>query len=149
MRYATTAILTALCTIPLACAEPEPTPREHVEELLDEYILERNHLEFIFCDCWEEAGYDSRSECDSDSFYIGPSQSRCIKDAYGQDLESSRIYLECLVPLEREFTACFDSRLECRDDDSVQPCVDDYFVGLDDCIELPTSIDRALDACFD
>lgn len=149
MRHAATAILTALCIVPLACAEPEPDPRAHVEDLLDEYILELNHQEFIFCDCWEEAGYGSRSDCESDSFYIGPSQSRCIKDAYEQDLESSRNYLECIVPLEREFTACFDSRLDCRDDDSVEPCVDDYFVGREACIELPTAIDRDLEGCFD
>lgn len=149
--HLTAALLAIACFVPLACgeseAESEADARAHVDDLLDELVLELNHQEYIYCDCWQEYDYTSRSECES--FFIGPSQSRCMKDAFAEDLEASRIYLECYVPLEREYTACIDSRLECHDDASTDPCGQDYSVGSDECVDLPTAVERNLDGCFE
>ena len=143
MKHPTMALLAILTTTPFACTEDDP--QTQVEDLLDELIVELNRQEAISCDCWEQYGYESRSDCES--FNIGPSQSRCMKDAYAEDIESGRLYLECYLPLEREYTACMDSRLACDDESSTDPCADDYDVGSEGCIELPTAIERDLAAC--
>jgi hypothetical protein len=73
---------------------------------------------------------------------------RCIKDAYAEDPDAAIDYLECVVPLEREYTACIEQRLECTDLSAGDPCGDDYAVGMDTCIQLPRTNTRDLAICL-
>lgn len=128
----------------LGCSKEEP-----VSEIVDDVIAELNEQISIICDCHTELGYASASECETDFGYIGPSQRRCVIDAYGQDEEAARDYLECIRPLEKEYTACANTRLDCSDFTTLEACDTDYSVGLDQCITLPESIERDLEACFE
>jgi len=143
--------LSLLCLLAPGCATQDDgdEPQEHVSQLVDQEVDELQSQVDVICDCWNDWGLESRSSCEVDALAIGPSQVRCMKNAYAQDPEISIDYLECIVPLEREYTTCINQRLECYDVDSADPCYDDYLVGLDDCIGLPTNITRDLDACFE
>lgn len=142
--------LSALVLLPaLACTVEEAAPEERVGSLVDQQVEEINEQSEVFCDCWEDYGYRSRSECNDDAFVLGPSQVRCIKDAYAQDPQVAVDYLECIVPLEQEYTACVNQRLECSDGLSTDPCGEDFSVGHDNCIGLPSAITRDLDTCFE
>jgi hypothetical protein len=129
----------------LACAEKEAP----VSELVDAVVDELNSQVTIACDCYAEAGYASASECETDLGFIGPSQRRCVIEAYQEDEAAARSYLECLHPLEVEYTACTDERLDCSDFTSADVCGTDYSVGFEECIQLPQSVIRDLEACFE
>lgn len=116
-------------------------------DYVDDIIAETNAQVEVVCDCFEQLGHESRGECEDARGFIGPSRERCIKDAYADDEAASQAYLECIVPLEREFTACLDMRVTCDDVNSAQPCIDDYDIGARDCIQLPANVERELDAC--
>ena len=126
-----------------ACAKEEP-----ISDLVDKVIDELKAQATIICDCHEQLGYASISECETAYGYIGPAQRRCVIEAYQQDESAARDYAECVTPLEQEYTACANMRLDCSDLTSLDPCGDDYQVGLDQCIQLPQSIVRDLEACF-
>ncbi len=147
MKAATLMIISSLLVTALACSANDEEPAERVAALVDSNVDEQNLQAEVFCDCWDEVGFESRSDCNDSLLYIGPSQVRCMKDAFSQDLETAQDYLECIVPLEQEYTACVNSRLECDDYDSGDGCAEDYAVGLDTCIGLPPTITRDLDAC--
>ncbi|MEM7154154.1 MAG: hypothetical protein AAF799_15000 [Myxococcota bacterium] len=144
--------LFALCalfvTMP-ACDSAEDDPINQVNTLVDSNVAELDSQVAIVCDCWQDIGFESRTDCQDEVLELGPAQVRCIKDAYAEDAETAIDYLECIVPLEREYTACIDQRLECSDFSAGDACSDDYGVGLDTCIQLPRTITRDLDACFD
>ncbi|MCA9705938.1 MAG: hypothetical protein KDK70_08835 [Myxococcales bacterium] len=132
------------------CAESdEADPASRVEGLVDRQVDELHQQSAVLCDCWSDFGFESRSGCEGEVLAIGPAQVRCLKDAFTQDPEVSLDYLECIVPLEQEYTACIDQRLECSDSSASDACIEDYSVGLDACIGLPSAITRDLDACFE
>jgi len=142
-------ILSLLCLPTLGCDRNDDDPQARIDTLVHENVTELTEQVRIVCDCWEDIGYASRPSCENDFFAPGPSQTRCIEDAYAQDQQTAIEFLECIVPLEREYTTCVNARLECSDFNSGDPCFDDYDVGLDTCIGLPPAITRDLDACFD
>ena len=75
----------------------------------DQLIDELNAQNAVYCDCYDEWGYADRAQCEGEDA-IGPSQRRCITDAFARDAEASQQYLDCMLPLEREFTGCANSR---------------------------------------
>jgi hypothetical protein len=149
IRNATTIVTAATATACLAAAiaasgcRPEPT----VGQLVDEYALAVNESIDIICDCWAEFGLDSKRQCTSGSELL-PSTRRCLVDAYARDPEAARAYLECYNGLFEDYNDCMDSRLQCSNGDSIDSCGEDFDVGAQYCIELPPSVDRAIDNCF-
>ncbi|MEX1361745.1 MAG: hypothetical protein AB1Z98_01365 [Nannocystaceae bacterium] len=142
-------LLPLLPLLSLLACDGEDDPADRVDSLIDRQVTEIEQQVEIVCDCWDDFGYESRTRCVDDAFDLGPSQVRCIKDAYAEDTSAAIDFLECVLPLEREYTACIDQRLECSDFTSNDPCGEDYSVGYDDCIGLPSTITRDLDACFE
>ncbi len=141
-------MVVALSTTLLACdSSSEDEPEARVGPLVDATVDELDEQAEIFCDCWQAAGFDSRNQCTNEFLIFGPAQVRCMKDAFSQDADIAEDYLDCLLPLEREYTTCLDSRLECNDFGTAEVCGEDYSVGLDGCIGLPPTILRDLDAC--
>lgn len=112
---------------------------------IDEAITQGNDNVAIVCDCWDEAGFASRSECLDDQ--ILPSQRRCVEDAYQREPEASELYLECVIPLMRELGECLDARLSCTEVDGTDACFDDFHLGRESCVQVPMSVQRALDDC--
>lgn len=129
----------------LACAEKD----QPISELVDAAVDEVNNQATIICDCFAELGYASTTECETAVGFVGPSQRRCVIDAYAQDEGAAREFLGCIQPLEEEYTACADMRLDCSDFTTLDACNTDYQVGYDECIQLPQSIVRDLEACFE
>jgi hypothetical protein len=121
---------------------------ESIAALIDDIIDETNTQVDILCgDCSMQLGL-TRSECEDMFGFIGPSKRRCYADAYERDEGISRDYLNCIKPLEEEFTECERSRLDCNDiQNSIAPCSSDYDIGRRDCIELPQTIRNALQNC--
>jgi hypothetical protein len=119
-----------------------------VGDLVDEYLAELNEQTTIVCDCWEDAWFESRTECMNEWSYL-PSQLRCIKDALSGDPEAARQFLGCRLPLEREYTQCLYSRLDCDDGYATEACNADFDTGSKNCIDLPMSVERAMEECFD
>ncbi|MFO0632640.1 MAG: hypothetical protein U0168_07310 [Nannocystaceae bacterium] len=116
-----------------------------VEQLVAEVIEINNDNIEIVCDCWDEAGFSSRGACLEDQ--ILPSQRRCVEEAYGREPEASSLYLDCITPLLRELGTCLDERLSCTAPDGTDACFADYDLGRESCVELPRSVDRALEDC--
>lgn len=113
----------------------------------NQLIDELNIQSALYCDCYDERGYTDREQCESEES-IGPAQRRCTVDALTtRDAPASQQYLDCLLPLEREFTDCINGRLKCLSPDSDRACLEDYQIGLAACIELPLAVERALDDC--
>jgi hypothetical protein len=142
--YGKTPLLAFLVSVNLlpGCAEEET-----IHDRVAAYTAELNDQVAIYCDCWEADGYASYSDCTDSYGYLGPSQQRCYEDALSRDEDAAASWLDCVVELERNYTACIDARLTCGDYESEQACFDDYDVGYDACIQLPESITRGLDGC--
>lgn len=140
------ALLCALALPLLFACKPEEAS---VSDLLGDYVAEINAQVGILCDCFSELGYDSRSDCEADYGYIGPSLERCLVDALEQDKDASRDYFECVNALEAEYTACINERLDCGDFGSADVCAEDYGVGIDECIALPQAVERDLEQCYE
>ncbi len=119
---------------------------EQVLRLIDDAIELENDAIAIVCDCWSEAGFDSRGQCLEDQ--VLPSQRRCVEDAYLRDAEASELYLDCVVPLIDELGTCLDQRLSCEMPSDADPCFSDFDLGATACIDVPKSVQRALDDCF-
>lgn len=118
-----------------------------VLELVDDALAMENEGIAIICDCWQELEIgDSKNDCLDDQ--ILPSQRRCIEDAYLRDAAASRIYLECLVPLQAELNTCLDDKLACGDVGPTLACFEDFDLGLGNCIEPPNSVKRGLGECY-
>lgn len=98
--------------------------------------------------CSTELGYADPQTCAEDFGQIGPNRERCTIDAYDRDRETSHRYLECIEPLQQAYTACITDRLDCADPESTQPCADQYDQGRQSCVQLPATIEDALDDCF-
>lgn len=122
-------------------------PENDVGALVDDYIAEVNEQYETYCDCYQELGWASRSQCISGQDSIGPSQRRCLQDAFDGGEDASQQYLECIVPLAAELNTCIHSRLSCGDFDLIDPCLDDYDIGRASCIELPVNVMRDLGVC--
>ncbi len=117
-------------------------------ELVESSIGEINAQIDVACDCYAELTYPSRSACEDDLGFIGPSRERCVKDAYADDEASSQAHLECVLPLLEEYTECVNDRVTCSDLRELIPCNEDYDLGLRSCPEVPTNVQRDLDDCF-
>ena len=124
------------------------TPEDQLDVRLDEYEAELNEQVEILCDCWEQASYESRTACKEDVGEILPAKRRCYDDAFKRDVDASNDYLECVLPLEAEYTTCLNDKYDCDDiQGSRQACNEDYQTGRENCIDLPASIERAIDDC--
>lgn len=139
-RICNTVFLLA-CTLVLAGC-----PRS-IEELVEEHVDQLNAQVNVFCECWDQLGFESNGSCISASGFIGPSQLKCVVDAFERQEDASRSYLECQLPLWDNYLSCLDEHLICDEPGSYEPCVNDYNVGSRDCIELPNNVVRALGDC--
>lgn len=136
--------LTALAAF--GCADTPP--EEQLVDRIDVYVDQLNEQAIVFCDCFDEAGHENRSDCQEANGEILPSKRRCYDDAFVRDIGATNTWLDCLQPLEDEFTSCLNTKLICSDlGNSATACVDDYGTGRKNCIELPASIERALEDC--
>ncbi len=132
-----------LLPLALPACDKEPTLHERTSD----FVREINNQAAIACECWEAEGYDSYSECTGNFGYFGPSTQACYEDALGRDEDAAASWLDCVLELEGNYTECLDARLSCTDDDSADPCLDDYYVGYDACVQLPETIQRGLESC--
>jgi hypothetical protein len=137
-------IATALVATPLFACGDEDSLESLMREYDDEYATQAE----IECDCFAEQGYPDRASCEADGQPL-PSEQRCIQDALERDEKASRDWLECRIPLEREYTACIDARLQCGDYSEVDACYEDFAIGVDNCIELPVAVSRAIENCYE
>jgi hypothetical protein len=131
-RVATLTLLTV--SIVTACDEP-------VENKVDALIEQYERQQIMYCDCEED-----RSSCEQDAAIL-PAQRRCVADAFARDEAASAQYLDCVLPLKEELTACIDSRLVCDDSYGEEQCYDDWEIGFLRCAALPSTVKRALDEC--
>lgn len=131
-----------LLTLVTAC---DDSANDEVLRLIDDVITIGNQNVEIVCDCWDEAGFESRAVCLDDQ--ILPSQRRCVEDAYLRDADASELVLSCVTPLMRELGECLDARLSCTEPDLVDACFADYDLGRESCVVVPQSVQRALDDC--
>lgn len=134
--------LLLLLTLVTAC---DDSANGEVLRLIDDVITIGNQNVEIVCDCWDEAGFESRAVCLDDQ--ILPSQRRCVEDAYLRDADASELFLSCVTPLMRELGECLDARLSCTEPDLVDACFADYDLGRESCVVVPQSVQRALDDC--
>lgn len=136
-----------LLTAAVSCGEEE---EPSIDGLIDDIIAENNgQIDLICGDCADEFGFASKSECDDFFGYIGPSRERCIDEAFKRDEAVSREYLECVKPVNEEYTTCIKDRLDCNEVTSIGPCDSDAEVGIEQCVELPNTVENALDDCWD
>ena len=149
-RIAVAVCLTAAVTSTSGCVD-----EQSLDSLVEDFIAERNGQISTICDCYRDWGMSSRVDCErileesSGLASLGPSSRRCLVDAYGRDESASRQYLECIVPLQEEYTDCLDKRLICADPEpAFANCARDYDVGRERCIELPTTVGRAVSECL-
>lgn len=144
-RLLSWAIPLTTLAMPFAVACDPGDPDAEVRALIEESIDLANETVDVFCDCWEEFGEPSRSECLGDQ--VLPAQRRCIEDAYLRDAEASKLRLECTTKLLGEYRDCLDAKLECSDAGPANACGQDLDIGVQECIELPNSVERALGDC--
>lgn len=140
-----TALFTLALAAPFAACDKSTDDDDFVRRLIQDSIDEENRGIDVVCDCWDEAGFESRGDCTEDQ--ILPAQQRCIEDAFLRDAEASKLYLECIVPLQQELTSCLNRKLECNEPDQADPCFADFDLGAKECIELPNSVQRGLNDC--
>lgn len=131
-RLATISLL-AISTFS-ACDEP-------VEDKIDALLEQYERQKIMYCDCYED-----RWSCEQDAAIL-PAERRCVADAFARDEAAAAEYLDCLLPLEREYTACLDSRLVCDEFSKEELCDDDWRIGFMRCVALPSPVERALDDC--
>jgi hypothetical protein len=143
-RLASTLLLT-LAVFSSACEEPDDS--ETLEIVVEDVVSELNAQTEVACDCWQQLGFATQMACTDNE--ILPAQRRCIEDALGRDAAQSLERLDCMLPLEAEYTACVDQRLACEDLTTADPCAKDYQLGLQQCPALPGSVQRGYDACFE
>jgi hypothetical protein len=137
-----------LPTLLLAALAQVSCGDDGIEDLVDQFIDERNDQAEVLCDCYEQLNFSDRSTCLRENGQVLPAQRRCIIDAFERNESASKDYLNCHLPLEEELTACVDDRLTCDNLSAASPCIDDYNIGSRDCISLPASIERAYTECF-
>jgi hypothetical protein len=133
----------ALCTL-TACA---PDDQEEIAGLVGDYAAEINDQTAVECDCWQELGHGSQSDCEDRQ--ILPAKRRCLEDAFGREPDNAKERLQCIIPLEAEYTECVDDRLVCDALSEASACVDDYNLGIESCPEFSASVKRAYDECVD
>lgn len=139
------AVLSLLTAFAGGCEDTSES--DELQFTIADMVEELNAQTEIGCDCWEQLGYGSKSTCEDNE--VLPAKRRCIEDALMRDASASLDRFSCLVPLEEEYTACIDDRLTCEDLSSADPCAKDYQIGLESCEELPKSVQRAYDGCFE
>ncbi len=141
-------LLLGLLFAPLACGDDEPTAEETLRSTLDDYADSLNEQATVLCDCWDEAMFESRGTCQEANGEILPAKRRCYDDAFERDVEASQSYLDCVAPLQEEYNTCIADKLDCMNiQTSVDPCGQDYNTGRNNCIDLPGTIERALEDC--
>ena len=154
-RVWTISIALSLGAFGLAGCPEEETAEDRLIADIDEYADHNNDQVDVLCDCHEMWTYgqnavmfDSKDDCKSGLGEILPSRRRCIDDAFQEDVAASQQWLDCVLPLESELADCYNDKAECSDATSINPCVEDYNIGVENCISLPNSVDRDLEACF-
>jgi len=147
-RVWTISIALCLGAFGLAGCPEEETPEDELQSRLDDYAAELNNQAEVFCDCWEPFSYESRGACQEANGEILPAKRRCYDDAFKRDVAASNQWIECVMPLEVEFTSCLNDRLDCDEGtDSYAACNSDYSTGRENCIDLPGAIERAIEDC--
>ncbi len=140
-------LLLGFLLAPLACGDGASS-EDVLLSTIDDYAESLNEQAVVLCDCWEDAGFESRGKCQEANGEILPSKRRCYDDAFARDVESSQDFLDCVQPLQEEYNECISEKLECDDvGPSVERCVDDYNTGRENCIDLPGTIERAIEGC--
>jgi hypothetical protein len=107
--------------------------------------LQRTQVDAV-CDCYQEFGWDRRSECVASHERIGPSQETCATEAIAADRSGQHEFASCLMPLQTNFRNCVDEQLDCADPQSLATCRDDFEVGADRC-QLPAAVRRDVEDC--
>ncbi|MEM6989242.1 MAG: hypothetical protein AAF721_02055 [Myxococcota bacterium] len=135
--------------------DEEETPEDKLTDDLDVFEDEQNEQVDVVCDCWQEftygqnaVQYPNKDACKTGQGEILPARRRCIDDAFQQDVSVSQQWLDCVLPLEREYTDCINSKLTCMDATSISACDSDYNTGYDRCLTLPNSVQRDYEDCF-
>lgn len=91
--------------------------------------------------------YESRQACENDAAVL-PSLRQCIKDAAARNEAESRAFMDCIQPLENNYTACINERLTCDDPSALDVCLEDYEIGFNRCDPLPADVERGFEDCF-
>ena len=120
---------------------------DSLSDMLDDYETEIEAQVEIFCDCWNEFGFETKSQCMGENSLL-PAQRRCVLEALEEEPDAASDWLDCLVSVNAEYTDCIGSRLTCESFDSIEACGDDYELAYGECIGLPASVERDLENCF-
>lgn len=101
------------------------------------------------CDCYMEAEFSSRLECEQYLFTPPtPEELRCEAAALNMDVDGSLARLNCLNRVEQDYMACVEDNLDCTDDFSLDGCVSRWRVAIMRCPQLPLDINNAVLACY-
>ena len=122
-------LLTSACSVADLVAESEREADRAVAALCDACI----------------ASEAERDECEADFAWRPYEDAECVVEALDIDKQRSRETLECVLEVQRDYTACVKREFMC-DPDSYAAC-EALKDGVRDCPELPPSVVEALLRC--
>lgn len=141
MRLSAHAVLVLALGAVAACSQPPD-----ISATLERY---GSHLSSVYtesCNCPEELGYSSLSECSEALGFVGDDELRCLEDAsvgYESEVQS---YLDCANPVLEEHFTCLAANESCGEG-VYELCVMAYDDGVAGCPALPTAVGVEFAAC--
>jgi hypothetical protein len=124
----------------LGCQGPDITGELNTYETLLGDINGR------LCECPENFGFDSLSECFDALGGVGTDERLCVEDALDGHHADGQDYLVCANAALQGYEQCLVNNVDC-DPDANSACLSVYTVELSRCTQLPAKVQVAVTAC--
>lgn len=149
-RTSTILVALALGAVAAYGCDSGPSNAEIFDADMDEYEMVLNTRINETCRCSDELGYETAEACRADQGEFVATSRECRREAYGHDFWTSVEYIDCMLPLARDYDVCVYNNLTCDDAEaSTESCTNTWTTRHDRCDALPEDLQHRLDDCAD
>lgn len=130
---------------PLALFACQRSPDISVE--IQDYASLLSDARDLACDCPEDLGYPTVSDCGEALKPVGTNERDCLAAVLDGHEEDAKAYLDCANAAYRDYVDCLAGNVSCADGWYDQ-CTADHEDAMAVCPQLPAEVDSSVLACI-
>lgn len=115
---------------------------------LNAYVSQRNDADLRLCDCPQDLGFGTVSECSDATVLLTQLDADCLAMALDGHEREGQEYLDCSNAALGEYIECLAANVSCEPGVN-SGCTSTYTNTVASCGTLPSDVQSAFNACLD
>lgn len=124
-----------------ACQRPPDISAE-----LDEYTSLLSDANDLACNCPEDLGYATTTECREVLSPVDANEYECLVQVLDGHEDEAKAYLDCANAAYRGYADCLAENVDCTEG-WYDGCTADHEGAMASCTQLPATVESAVTAC--